>query len=487
MPKTIFGTTEKSNFILNMPTERYYRYNLWILLAFLVLMPALSLPLEFFKVYSLPVIALAVTGVAAIVFVFIGFMKNATPKSLWLPTGIAAAMVVWGYVSLMNSFYVGDALNYNVATFGADGRGEGLLSVLFYGCFFLLGAQLGTEDNRKKLLTGMLIMGLVQCTWGLLQALPIGFPSYYQNLEPLLTFKVFLPSGLTGSPIFLATLLVMLEIPAMLMAAFTEDKKSRILYLVCTAVFALVSVRTQCLIGLAGMGLAIVAGAVYLLSKKAGKAAAAAILAAVIAFGAGLGWSIVSPVINSTKTHQSSGDADVSVGLHLYDGGIMWEDGSYRLTGSGYYVPSAETPYGTVDLTDLVDTYRYLWSATAKIAGDYPLVGAGPDSLVYPQLYRDLVIMSNPNTFDRGYNFYLHTAATLGIPVLLMVLALLAISLIRGGKASVRGNWVQAAILGAVVLYEIVMIVGSSCITVAPLFWMLLGCCCNMGSDEKTN
>lgn len=485
MPKTIFGTTEKSNFILNMPTERYHKYNLWILFAFLALMPALSLPLEFFKVYSLPVIALAVTGVAAIVFVFIGFMKKATPKSLWLPTGIAAAMVVWGYASLMNSFYVGDSLNFNVATFGEDGRGEGLLSILFYGCFFLLGAQLGSDDNRKKLLSGMLIMGLAECLWGLLQALPIGFPSYYQNLEPVLLFKVFLPSGLTGSPIFLAALLVMLEIPAMLLAAFTEDKKTRILYLVCAAVFALVSVKTQCLIGLAGMGLAIVMGTIYLLSQKTGKQGLAAILAAVIAFGAGLGWSIAAPLINNTEASQESNN--ISAGLHLYDGGIMWEDGSYRLTASGYYVPSAETRYGTVDLNDLPGTYQYLWNATAKIAGKYPLVGAGPDSLVYPQLYKDLVIMSNPNVFDRCYNFYLHTAATLGFPMLLMVLALMAISLICGGRASARGTWVHAAILGAVVIYEIVMIIGSSCITVAPLFWMLLGCCCNMGSDEKTN
>ena len=483
MPKTIFGTTEKSNFILNMKTERYWDFNLKILLAFMILMPVLSIPLEFFRFYSLPLIALAVTGVAAIVFTFIGFMKSVTPKKLWVLTGILAAMVVWGYVSLMNSFCGGDPYNYNVATFGFDGRGEGLLSILFYGCFFMLGAQLGTDDNRKKLLAGMLLMGLAECIWGLLQALPIGFPSYYDSLEPLLLFRTFLPSGLTGSPIFLATLLAMLEMPAMLMAAFAKDKKHRILYLVCTAVFALMAAKTQTLIGFAGMGLAIVLGVIYLLWKKTGKQGLTVILAAVIAFGAGVGWSFAASAINGTS--KGSESESLTQTQLLYDGAIMWEDSSYRLEASGYYMPTYDgNPNGTPDATSIIGTYSYLWNATANIIHDYPVVGAGPDSLVYPQLYQNITITSNPNTFDRAYNFYLHTAATLGIPMLLLVIAVLLFAFVRGGKAGAHGGWVQTAVLGAVLVYVVVMIVGASAVTVAPLFWMLAGCCCNMETES---
>lgn len=483
LPKTIFGTTEKSNFILNMKTEKYWDFNLKILLGFMILMPVLSIPLEFARTYSLPLIALAIAGVAAIVFTFIGFMKSVTPKKLWVLTGILAAMVVWGYVSLMNSFCAGDAYNYNVATFGFDGRGEGLLSILFYGCFFMLGAQLGTDSNRRKLLNGMLLMGLAECIWGLLQALPIGFKSYYQNLEPMLLFRTFLPSGLTGSPIFLATLLVMLEFPAMLMAAFTENKKQRILCLVCTACFALTAVKTQCLLGLAGTGLAIVLGGIYLLWKKAGKRGIAVILTAVIAFGAGLGWSFAASAVNGT--YEGTNAENKVQGQLLYDCAIMWEDSSYRLEASGYYVPGYDgNPNGAADAESITGTYSYLWSSTAKIIRDYPLVGTGPDSLVYPQMYQSIVITSNPNTFDRAYNFYLHTAATLGIPMLLMVIAILLFAFVRGGKSGAYGGWVQAAILGAVLLYVLAMVIGASAVTVAPLFWMLAGCCCNMDSDE---
>ena len=484
MPKTIFGTTEKSNFILNMKTERYWRYNLWIMLAFLVLMPVMSIPLEFVRVYSLPIIALALTGVAAIVFAIIGFMKSVTPKPLWIAAGILGAMLVWGYLSLMNSFSAGDVYNYNVATFGADGRGEGILSILFYGCFFLLGAQLGTDDNRKKLLCGMFLMGLLECAWGLLQALPIGFPSWYKNLDPLLLFRVFLPSGLTGSPIFLATLLVMLSFPAMLMAGFETEKKTRILALVSAVVFPLVAVRTQCLIGLAGTALSVVLALCYVLWKKGGRQGVTAVCAALLGFALGLGWCFAAPAVNGTYLF---GSEDSTVSYQLYDGAIMWEDSAYRLAVSGYYVPNgAKNPNGNFDLNSIPETYGYLWRVTADIIRDYPVVGTGPDSLVYPQLYQYLTIASNPNTFDRAYNFYLHTAATLGVPMLLLLTALLVFVFVRGGKASAKsgGDWLRTSVLGAVLLYCLVMVIGSSCVTVAPLFWMLAGVCANMAGRE---
>ena len=183
--KTIFNTTEKSNFILNMKTENYWSYNLKIMQLFMVLMPIFSIVLEFVKMYSVPSMALSITGVFAMVFVFIGYMKSVTPKQLLLPSALVGGMVVWGIVSLYNCYYP------KIAIFGSDGRGEGLLSIVFCGCLFLLGAQLGTNDNRLKLVHSMLIMTFAECIWALLQTLPLGFPSYYRNIEPLLIFNVF--------------------------------------------------------------------------------------------------------------------------------------------------------------------------------------------------------------------------------------------------------------------------------------------------------
>ena len=477
MPKTIFHTTEKSNFILNMKTEEYHRFNLRILILFLILMPVFSLPLEFAKVYSVPGMALAITGVFAIVFVFIGFMKKATPKQLFIPAGILGAMVVWSIVSLYNSY------DYSVSLFGADGRSEGMLSVLFYGCFFLLGAQLGTDDNRRKLLDAMLWMGLAECFWGLLQALPLGLPSYYKNLEPLLLFNICLPSGLTGSPIFFATLLVMLAFPAALGAMFTEEKKQRVFYLVCAAVFSLFAVRTQCVIGLAGLALCILAAVIYGVVRK-GKTLFVVIMM-LLTLGVGIGWSWIAPSVNGTMTSMSDDSSHAENGYQFYDGGIIWDDSSYRLAVSGYYVANnSMNPNGHFAISSLTESYGYLWKGAAKIVKSYPLAGSGPDNLVYPQLYQSLNIGSNPNVFDRTYNYYLHLAATMGIPMAVLFVGLMVLTLVKGAKGCKGSGWLRAGMFGSVVLYLVMMVIGSSCITVAPLFWMLAGCAVGWKKDE---
>ncbi len=479
MPKTIFNTTEKSNFILNMKLSEYQSFLLKILTGYLILMPLFCIPLEFFKIYSVPGIALAIIGVIAMVFVLIGFMKQVTPKSLYVPAVLLGGLAVWGIVSLINAYF------YNISLMGADGRSEGLLSVVFYGCFFLMGAQLGTERNMQKLLNAMMLYGLAQCSWGLLQALPIGMPSYYQNLEPLLLFRTFLPSGLTGSPIFLAILLVTLSVPAMLGAAFSQEKKQRMFYAICAAVFVLMAVKTQTLIGIGGSALAILGFAIHALVKKGGKQAMTKLAAVLAAFVLGIGWVFVSPSMNGVYSYENGVETAQENGIVLYDGGIMWEDGSYRLSTSGYYGGTAtENPNGNFEIESLTDTYRYLWQSTCHIIGRFPLVGSGPDQLAYPQLYQSEDPRSNSNTFDRCYNYYLHLAGTLGIPALVLYLALMVLVIVRGAKQCRNGGWMAAGIYGAVLLYLVLMLCGASAITTAPVFWMLAGCA--IGAEGAT-
>ncbi|MDE6005209.1 MAG: hypothetical protein K2G88_07470, partial [Oscillospiraceae bacterium] len=392
--KTIFNTTEKSNFILNMKSQDYYNYNLKILLGFLILMPIFSIVLEFVKVYSVPAMALSITGVFAIVFVFIGFMKSETPKNLFLPAGILGIMLIWGLVSLFNSS------NYYIAMFGSDGRSEGWLSILFYSSFFLLGAQLGTDSNRLKLLHGMLYMGLAECAWGFLQALPINMPSYYKNLEPLLLLKLFLPSGLTGSPIFLAILLTMLLIPALLGSVFEHKKSRKLFYTICSICFIILAVKTQCILGLCGSILAILSVLIYAIIKKAGKQALLRSGIAFIAFLVGIGWVYISPSVNHTYSRATGEEVPVTNQFALYDGGIIWEDSAYRLAVSGYYIQSSENPNGNFDINNIPETYTFIFKITAKIIKYFSFTGSGCDSLAYPQIYQSADIVSNTNIFD---------------------------------------------------------------------------------------
>ncbi len=466
MAKTIFHTTEKSNFILNLSTERYQGYLLRILLGYAVLMPLFCIPLEFAGLYTMPGMALSIVGVFAMVFVLIGFMKKVTPASLHLPGLLWLSMAVWAVVSLSTAYEM------NIALFGADGRNEGLLSVIFYGCIFLLSAQLGSGSNRQKLMNGLLVLGLVQCLWALLQSLPFGLDSYYKRLDPLLLFEVRLPSGLTGSPIFLAILLVMLEPAAVLGAAFGESKRQRIFSTVCAVCYAVIAVKTQTLIGIGGMAAALLLTGIYAAVKK--QKSMLPKLAAVLAAGAvGCIWVFLSPTLNGTT--YSTAHTKVENQFTLYDSAIIWQDSSYRLCTSGYYSTS-DNPNGTFTIESITDSYGYLWSRTLEIIKEHPVAGTGPDNLVYAQMNQSSEIMSNLNAFDRCYNYYLHLAATMGIPGLLLFLALVVIVLIRGARQLRQGGWRSAAIYSGVILYLAAMIIGTSAVTVTPIFWMLAGC-----------
>lgn len=481
MAKTIFNTTEKSNFILNMKISEYHGFNQKILLGFLILMPLFCLPLEFFKVASIPGIAFAIVGVFAMVFAFIGFMKKATHRSLYLPAGLFGGMAIFGIVSVIRSY------DYTTALTGADGRNEGLLSVIFYGCIFLIAAQLGTEENHRKLFKGILCMGLAECGWGILQALPLGLPSYYQNLDPMLLFRLFLPSGLTGSPIFLAILLVMLLFPAMLGAALEQNKRDRIFFLICAAVFSLTAVKTQCILGIWGTAAAILSAGIVSLCKKGGKRSIICLLTALAAFGLGLIWSFFSPAINGTYSRSTGETVEISNQLALYDGGILWKDSAYRLGSSGYYIENgSENPNGSFSISNTAESYAYTWKVTAGIIGRFPLEGTGPDCLVYPQLYQSLAISQNPNVFDRCYNYYLHLAATLGIPATLCFVSVLAAVLKRGAGICKRsGSWLYTGLFGAVILYAVMMLIGTSSVTVTPIFWMLAGILTGQKTDAQ--
>lgn len=242
--------------------------------------------------------------------------------------------------------------------------------------------------------------------------------------------------------------------------------------------FAVFSAKTQCVIGVCGMALCIAAALVCNLCRKGGKQALVKGVIVLAAFCVGLGWVFASPAMNKTISRSGAAETNVT-GFALYDGGIIWEDSAYRLAVSGYYIKSGTTnPNGHFDLESVPETYGFLWRSTMKIVQDYPLVGSGPDNLVYPQLYQNIAVGANPNTFDRAYDYYLHLAATMGVPMLVLFLALMVISLVQGAKGC--KGWLRTGILGAVILYLAVMVIGSSCITVAPLFWMLAGCCAGL-------
>lgn len=492
MPKTIFHTTEKSNFVLNMDLEKYRNFCAKFLGIILMIVGGSELFCQltgsvsgnfeqmiadggFGMILALLSIVLrsiatifSMCGVFVIVAVVVGGMRAQLSKKLLLAYGLAAASLVWSVISLFNSFSYKDSL------FGQDGRDEGFFAILIYIAMLLLGSMLGKEKHHIQLIKWVLIFGIVNCVFGLLQVCSFfDFTNPYQFIEPLLLQNVKLPCGMTDSPITFAMLLAMIACIAIPAALFCKDKKLRVLALVNAGMDMLLILKTQTLAGIIGAGLALGFALILVLTgRKKAEGKSFVLLGAMVgALAVSAGWVYVSPSLNGI--YRTSNDEKQDNGFRLYDGGIIWDDGFYRLGTESPYNPAQSPEF---EISSSTSVMQYAWEDGLRIIKKYPLVGTGPDCYWYMQLHNSMTLASNYNGVDRPYNDWLFIAATRGIPALVLYIALLAFCIVTGiRRRKETGSWVYLSALFAVIAYTLTSMVGISVLTVSPLMWMMLG------------
>lgn len=530
MAKTLFGSSEKSNFILNMDLDKYRRAcgKLMLVMLWAVGISEGIYQLSYSAnsglsnmvdaggggmIFALILVMLrsvatifSVFGVLAIITVVIGLMRKQISKAMAVPYLLLAAMLGWAAISLFHSY------DLKVSFFGQDGRDEGWLALLIYASLFYLGTMLRRKEEREYFLRGILNFGIFQGIWGFFQALPIIDyidPSKglnpYRNIDPMLFWNVRLPSGLTDSPVTYAMMLGMLAAVAIPAAFLSEEKSTRIRAVICGGLAVLMSFRTQTIAGvIAGCGAVLLTVILFAVNKKQIKGKAIALpLTVAIAAVCACGWIYAAPGMNYMYFHpdktdtkkpdeglsMSAREADVAdivlpnsftirdrdgeTHPALYDGGIVWDDGYYRLSTAGNYSGVAAE---TFNIYDAVSVLRYCREQGFKAIKIDPLLGVGPDNFYFTQQRVSYSIVSNPNAVDRPYNDWIYIAATRGIPSLLMHLGLLVICFVLAWKrrGTLKG-WTVPAAGGAAVLYTAASMTGISVLTVTPLFWCLLG------------
>lgn len=466
MAKQLFNSSEKSNFILNMTEEKYSKLAAWGLLAACFMTSLFTIVPECTDsgFYTLVSGGLAVAGVYCIIMALVSFMKGYVEKRVFFPVIAFGVMVVWGVVSLINSF---DPV---VSLYGFSGRGEGLLALLFYFCFFVTGLSVKRERSLMMLIWGIIGTGVLNSVWGLIQIFT-GALSNYRYIS--LQIEARAASGLSQSPIFLAMLLGLSLTAALMGAVLFMEKKERTLCLAAAALFSFTMVFTYSLTGWCGIALAVLTAAVTVFVSAVPKKRIASVLAAAVP--AALGVVIVQAGLIGTLSN-----------YRLYDGRILWwADSYYRLSASG------EPDNSVVDLDDTYDVYYTINHKTMNIISNYPLTGTGPEQLVYPQLYitqiaegtevddlRD-VIVNNKGTFDKTYNEYLYSAATRGIPSAIAMVLVLISSLILSFRNMKRKNSVTGPIFFGVTLCgTLLFLVGCSSTVFSPVLWAAAGAGC---------
>lgn len=468
MPKTIFGTTERSNFILNMKKSTVSK---WIrgLLCACIIVPLIGgmfitfIPKTSISLSSLTSVLLGsflyATGFSCVLFYIVLLLRKdirikEQPVS-FLIFGLAALAFASYYRVVLSG---GDSEAVNTAVLGELGRYEGLLALLAYFGIFLLAAAI---MNRKSVILVFDILvgaGIVQGIFAVMQHIPWGFPSDFRKLPSLLLLRdVHLSSGLSDSPIFYGSFITLVSGVAIAGAMYEKNIVRARVYGFTAVFMFLTGLFTSSVIPLIGTGTALAALTVCeFTAGKGGTRFENGVLRS--------SWKRLAAIVLAMAA--VFGIVFLTQGIFLRDKAIAYTDGFNRLFIIGQPSPVNE---------------KSLWKIGAErsfmLIKLHPLLGIGPDLMAKYQMG---ILELITDGLDRSYNEYLYIAASRGIPSLIVYLALLAITFRRlfkrlGGFAENRDKWLWCAIFASVTAYAVQAFFSASAVTVAPFFWLLLG------------
>jgi hypothetical protein len=144
----------------------------------------------------------------------------------------------------------------------------------------------------------------------------------------------------------------------------------------------------------------------------------------------------------------------------------------------------------TFKLLDAYDRFAsnrgYIWSRSIMMLPDVAFKGYGPDNYCIAFPHDDFLAKLNvgwPATMitDKPHNMFLQIAINTGIPSLIALLVLWGIYIMRGFKLYFNSEFdttekqVGFACLAAVIGYLVAGIFNDQIVSVAPLFWIVLG------------
>lgn len=124
----------------------------------------------------------------------------------------------------------------------------------------------------------------------------------------------------------------------------------------------------------------------------------------------------------------------------------------------------------------------YIWEKTIGVIPYKPLLGSGPDTLdlEYKRIYGYFVYdggidgSTKGNIVTQAHNEYLHIAATLGIPALVLYIVFIII-LLKKAFSKIKAHRILIALICSVVAYLVQAFFNNSVVAFAPTYWMILG------------
>lgn len=484
--KHLFGTTEKSDFILNMSQEQTYKFcGLYSIIAIAVLL-AINIPYTFVKhtfdyvnddgnkMYADSIFAdyasilVVGAGLIGLWFFLVGRMKKEVIIGKNRSLSIIVLVIA---VSAWSMFASG---NISTGFFGYLDRSEGLLTILAYWGFFAAGMAVTGDKWRMKFTDFIVAAGLLNAVVGILQAIPALYdvvPNKFKDLfirlgEKTLTDnevfiegegifeKGYASTGFLITPYALAAVMTISFALAASGFVFDKSGKKKVFYGVSAVACTTAAVLTKTVVGMIGIGAAVLAVLVIALvsvSAKKQKKPFALALCTALAVGACV---IVLFV---------SGAAE------LKDEEVIYTDTIYRLSAGNL---TDGKPRGND--TELW-IYPYLWNDGAYVIELHPITGVGPDNW-------NAMLDEAKCTSDRSFNEYIDVAMQRGIICLGLYVIFLIITLKkaicavgRHFKDGEKVSWAAVGILTALIGYIVQAFFSSGSNYSSPYFFLIAG------------
>jgi O-antigen ligase len=464
--KTIFGTTERSNFILNMKPESVERLTRIGLIA-AILLPILSGAIVSIINNHFVILAIGtyISGFTAILFFLISALRGDIELkrnvSFWFVVALAVLAFASYYAAFMNPYEGLRNSMHELTTplLGEYGRYEGLLVLLCYFGIFLLASCVTDKKTLSKITVAVCIAAAVSIIFSVLQHIPgLDFPNAYRHLPTFAYDNVYISSGVTDNPIFYGGFVTLIFALCGGLAVF--GKRHRIVFGVIALAAFTTGLFTSSITPLIGCAAAAVA--LVILSFVRAKVPEASpentgkkkrkmkalpdgafgydirLMAIVLLLAAAVIFLIVL----------------ITQGIWIRDIYIARFDGALRK----FIVGST--------INDDRNLYQNAWGAAFEMIKKFPVLGVGPDSFAAYQNFSTM-------TYDTAYNEYLFTAATRGILSALIYIGLLVtafVTLIKRFKSPFA-----PILLTAIFAYACQAVLNTSSVVVAPLFWLVLG------------
>ena len=484
--KHLFGTTEKSDFILNMTPQGTHKLcGLYSIIAIAVLL-AVNIPYyiashEFnyaedgIRHYSddlfADYIGILVIGVGLIGFWF--FLVGRMKKEVVLKDNRALLIPVFIIAVSAWSMFASGAIS--TAFLGYLDRNEGLLTILAYWGFFAGGMALTDDGWRKRFTDFVIAVGLFNAVVGILQAIPAMYniiPNKFKDLfvrfgstatdgefttNEGVFEKGYAATGFLVTPFAMAAVMTIIFGLAAAGLAFEKSGKKKLFYGVSAVACTAAAVLTKTIVGIIGIGAAsvtlLVVSAVKAGAKKQ-KAPLIISLCTVIVLSAGVAGVIVSDAVES-KDEQ-----------------IIYTDTFYRMS------------MGLPRQNKEKWIYPYLWNDGGYILEHNLLTGVGPDN--WYELY------AGGCSTDRSYNEYLDVGMQRGIICMALYIGFLLVTLaklIRALKQHFQNDeqtsWVAVGLMCAVVGYLVQAFFNSGSNYSSPYFWLTIGICWSYFAAKK--